>query len=89
MGPVDTQHIEGKEKLLRFFTDAIKSYPTRVVAAGVRAGMKPFILTAKTLNPKFGKTYKVKVKNLKRKVPMIIAGSFWTSGGKGNKKGRR
>ena len=85
MGQVEAK-LYGAEDTKKLFTKMIKEFPTRVVAAGVRAGMKPFISMAKNRNKPFGDTYKVKVYNRKRNIPVIIAGSWKIKGGKNHGK---
>ncbi len=78
--------VEGEEEVKRVFTRMIKDYPTRVIAAGVRNAMKPFINRAKALNPIFGHLYKAKVMNRKRNIPVIVAGAWKGKKGGGNGK---
>lgn len=68
--------IEGEEEVKRVFTTMIKEFPTKVVSAGVRKAMTPFLNRAKALNPTFGKLYKAKVLNKKRNIPVIVAGAW-------------
>lgn len=78
MGQLAEARLEGEEELKRFLGEVAKEYPMKVVAAGARAAMKPFITKAKSMNPRFAKLYKVRVKNYKKRTPTIIAGSFAT-----------
>lgn len=71
-----TTRIEGEREAEALFTRMIRDYPTRVVAAGIRHAMKPFITKAKGLNPRFAHRYKVSVFNRKRNIPVIAAGVF-------------
>lgn len=80
-----TTRIEGEREAEALFTRMIRDYPTRVVAAGVRRAMKPFITVAKGKNSRFAHLYKVKVYNKKNNIPVIAAGIF----GNGKRKRKR
>lgn len=81
-----TTRIEGEREAEALFTRMIRDYPTRVVAAGMRRAMRPFITRAKSMNPTFAHLYKVKVFNRKRNIPIVGAGVFGSRKRKKRKK---
>ena len=92
---METQHLiesRGNKELIELISNAVKFYPTRVVASGVRDASQAFIQKARTLNNVFPKLYNAKVFYKRKRGPVVIVGAFRGVGsshphGGGRKKG--